>query len=184
MNRDQAAMAVNKSDSMIGNANTGQGTNDVFLKLDGIEGESTDPKHKGEIEIRDFDFVEWQQGSSGSGGGSGASRPTFEVITVRCPASKAGPKLLLACAKGLRIGSAIFSFRKSGGGQQDYMTWKLTDVAVNVYSQAIEEYSDGSLAISDGFRLDYAKIEVTYKPQNPDGSLGSPLDFSFDLRGK
>ena len=32
--------------------------NDYFLKLDGISGESTDSKHKGEIEVLSFSFGE------------------------------------------------------------------------------------------------------------------------------
>lgn len=46
---------------------------DYFLKIEGIEGESADEKHKNEIEVSSFQWEELQAGTfaQGSGGGSG-----------------------------------------------------------------------------------------------------------------
>ena len=46
---------------------------DYFLKLDGIEGESPDSKHKGEIAVESWSWGETQSGSHGFGGGGGAA---------------------------------------------------------------------------------------------------------------
>ena len=35
---------------------------------------------------------------------------------------------------------------------------------------------------SDSVSFNFAKIEVEYKPQKADGSLGSPVDFRYDLK--
>ena len=43
---------------------------DYFLKIDGIEGESSDDKHKGEIEVESFSWGATQAGSPGPGGGA------------------------------------------------------------------------------------------------------------------
>ena len=48
---------------------------DYFLKLDGISGESKDSKHKGEIDVLSFSFVETQSGSPGVGGGEDDAEP-------------------------------------------------------------------------------------------------------------
>src|SRR5260370_33692327 len=42
---------------------------DYYLKLDGIEGESSDDKHKGTIEILSFSLGAQQAGTGGAGGG-------------------------------------------------------------------------------------------------------------------
>ncbi|MCP6726322.1 type VI secretion system tube protein Hcp, partial [Klebsiella pneumoniae] len=47
---------------------------DMFLKLDGVTGESQDSKHKGEIHIESFSWGMNQTGASGSGGGGGAGK--------------------------------------------------------------------------------------------------------------
>lgn len=183
MNFDQAKEAYDQAFEMLGDISSSEGRSDVYLKIDGIEGECFDAGHSKEIDVNEFGFTEWQQGSAGKGGGSGASRPSFDPIRVTCRASKAGPKLFLACAKGDRL-KAVFSFRKAGAGQQDFMTFALTDAVIKTYVQRLEEDANGSKGIFDGLLIDYAKIEVDYKPQNADGSLGSPLKFGFDLRGK
>jgi len=47
---------------------------DMFLKIDGIEGESTDSKHKNEIELQSFSWGATQPGSAGHGGGAGVGK--------------------------------------------------------------------------------------------------------------
>ena len=47
---------------------------DAFLKIDGIEGESTDKTHPGEIEIQSFSWGVSNTASGGAGGGGGAGK--------------------------------------------------------------------------------------------------------------
>ena len=47
---------------------------DYFLKIEGVESESTDAKHKGEIELESFSWGETQSGTAGRGGGAGAGK--------------------------------------------------------------------------------------------------------------
>ena len=49
---------------------------DVFLKLDGIKGESTDDRHKDEIVIESWSLGATNTGSHSVGGGGGAGKPT------------------------------------------------------------------------------------------------------------
>ena len=48
-------------------------TGDMFLKLDGIEGESLDDKHKNEIALTSFSIGASNAGSGAVGTGSGTS---------------------------------------------------------------------------------------------------------------
>ena len=47
---------------------------DYFLKIEGVEAESTDEKHKGEIELESFSWGQSNSGTAGKGGGSGAGK--------------------------------------------------------------------------------------------------------------
>ncbi len=74
---------------------------DYFLKLDGIEGESTDAKHKGELVLESFGWgVSHAGAGGGAGGGGGAGKAQFQDLVVVLRTSKASPKLFL----GLRDG--------------------------------------------------------------------------------
>ena len=42
---------------------------DYFLKIDGIDGESSDDKHKNEIQVESWSFGETQTGTGAYGGG-------------------------------------------------------------------------------------------------------------------
>src|SRR4051812_37257538 len=94
---------------------------DMFLKIDGIEGESKDSKLKGQIHIETFSFGVEQVGTSDSGGGMGAGKAKFEDFEFSMPTQKASAKLYEACASGKHIKSAILSVRKAGGTQDVFL---------------------------------------------------------------
>jgi len=56
----------------------------LFLKIDGIKGESTDVKHKDEIDIESFSWGVSHPGVVATGGGSGTGRPVFpDLVQLR-----------------------------------------------------------------------------------------------------
>jgi type VI secretion system secreted protein Hcp len=78
---------------------------DAFVKIDGIEGESTDAKHQGWIELVRFGIGVKQTISStvSSAGGASAERADFSDFILRKYLDKSSPKLALACAAGTHI---------------------------------------------------------------------------------
>ena len=103
---------------------------DMFLKLDGIKGESKDGKHKEEIDIQSFSFGMSQVGNFGSGGGGGAGKVSFENIHFVKNADLSTPSLMQYCASGKHIASAMLTVRKAGGEQEEYYKMKFTDLLV------------------------------------------------------
>src|SRR5688572_15175109 len=91
---------------------------DMFLKLDGIKGESKDEKHKDEIEILSFSWGMTNTPVLGGGGGSG--KVSFHDISLVTRLSKASPQLLAACAGGTNIVSATLYVRDSATSTNDY----------------------------------------------------------------
>src|SRR5262245_24784756 len=104
---------------------------DAFLKIDGIEGESADAKHKGEIDVSSFSFGANQTGTFATGGGGGAGKVSIHDIQVTHKLSKASPKLMEACCTGQHIKKAVLVCRKAGGDQQEFLKITMSDVLVS-----------------------------------------------------
>jgi len=149
---------------------------DYFLKIDGIPGESTDAKHKGEIDVLSWSWGETQPIAGGGGGGGGAGRVEMTELHVSATLSKASPPLLLACASGKHIKSAVLTGRKAGKAQAEFLTFSLSDVLVSSYQ------TGGATAEAplDSISLNFSKIELTYKEQTAKGSPGTPIRVGWD----
>src|SRR5689334_13062976 len=85
---------------------------DAFLKIEGIDGESQDSKHKGEIQLESFSWSEHQTGTHAAGGGGGAGKVAMQDFHITKKIDKASPKLMLACADGEHLKKATLVCRK------------------------------------------------------------------------
>jgi type VI secretion system secreted protein Hcp len=150
---------------------------DMFLKIDGIQGESTDASHADEIDIFSYTWGESQPAVASGGGAAG--RVTMQEFHFFMHVNKASPKLFLACANGARIKNAILTVRRSGGNPVEFLKWTLTDVTVASY-QTTASVPSGE-APTDQFSLRFTKIETEYTPVKPDGSVGVPIKEGWDL---
>jgi type VI secretion system secreted protein Hcp len=151
---------------------------DCFLKIDGIPGESTDAQHKDEIDVLSWSWVETQSGSSATGGGTG--KVLMQDFRFSTQVDKSSPKLMLACATGKHIKSAVLACRKAGGGQ-DFLTIILSDVIVSSYEIGGMSGAAG-VSPTDQVSMHFAKIEFEYKQQKPDGSVGDTTKAGWDLK--
>jgi type VI secretion system secreted protein Hcp len=154
---------------------------DYFIKFDGIKGESTDAKHKDEIDVESWSWGETHPGhAAGAGGGAGAGKVSIQDFQFVMHWNRASPTLMKACATGQHIKLATLTGRKAGKGQQDYLTFKFHDVMVSSFQTGGSEAADVSPI--DQVSLNFAKIEVEYKPEKSDGSLGAAVQFRYDLK--
>lgn len=150
---------------------------DYFLKFDGIKGESTDAKHKDELDIESWS---WGESYAAGAGRARAGKVSMQDFHFVMKLNKASPALMKACATGQHIKTAILSARKAGKGQQEYLTFKFYDVLVSSYQTGGSE--QGDVTPTDAVSFNFAKIEVVYKAQKPDGTLGPGADFKYDLK--
>ena len=153
---------------------------DYFIKFDGIKGESADAKHKDEIDVESWSWGETHAGAASSGGGGGAGKVSMQDFHFVMRLNRASPGLMKACATGQHIKMATLSARKAGKGQQEYLTFKFHDVLVSSFQTGGSE--DADVVPTDQVSFNFAKIEVEYKPQKADGSLGSAVEFRYDLK--
>jgi type VI secretion system secreted protein Hcp len=108
---------------------------DFYLKIDSIDGESQDSKHKNEIEILSWSWGATNRGTAATGGGMGQGKVAMRDIFFVKGIDKASAKLMLACASGQHIKSAVLVCRKAGKEQQEYLKLTFSDVLVSSYQQ-------------------------------------------------
>ncbi len=146
---------------------------DYFLKIEGVEGESTDDKHKGEIELESWSFGGANNGSFSSGGGGGSGKVSLQDFHFVKKTDKASAKLLTACCTGEHLKKVTLTCRKAGKEQQEFLQIILSPVLISSYQTG---GSAGSEIIPmEQIALNYGKIEFKYKQQQEDGSLGGEV---------
>jgi type VI secretion system secreted protein Hcp len=145
-----------------------------FLKIDGIEGDSTDDAHPGQIDVVSWSWGATNTWSSGSGGGGGAGRATFQDFQFVARISKASPKLFLSCATGTHHKAATLSgVRSAAKAKGDFLTYKLTDVQVTSVHHGD---SEADVPVEQ-FSLDYGRFEISFTPPGE-----PPVTAGIDLK--
>jgi type VI secretion system secreted protein Hcp len=154
---------------------------DYFLKIDGVQGESADSKHKGEIELESFSGGETNAGGAGPfGGGAGAGKVSVQDLNFVTRLSKASPALMLACATGQHLKQAVLTGRKAGKEQQEFLIYKFTDVLISSYQTGGSAHDvEGPL---DQVSFNFAKVDMQYRPQRADGSLDAAIKAGWDVK--
>jgi type VI secretion system secreted protein Hcp len=104
---------------------------DMFLKIDGIDGDSSAHKHKGEIELLSFSWGITNKTSS-TGGGGGAGKPVVQDFVIVKSMGASSPQLMEKCCSGQHIPSVSLTL-SSKESKQDYLKIKLEDVLISSY---------------------------------------------------
>jgi type VI secretion system secreted protein Hcp len=165
---------------------------DHFLKIDGIDGESQDSKHKGHLDILSFSYGADQTGTSSLGGGGGKGKVKAHDFVIVKEIDKASPKLFQACCSGEVFKTMTLFVRKAGKEQQEYYNIKLSDVLVSGHHTGGTESATGGggggKAIQDDWRpletvsFNFSKIEIGYKEQKSDGTLSGEIKGGWNVK--
>ena len=154
----------------------------IFARVGSVKGESRDARHKDEIDVLSWSWgMSSQSGSPGRGAGAGAGKATFHDFTFTHHIDKASPLLMKACATGEHIKDATITVRKAGRGQQEYLIITMTDLLVTSVSTSVVAEGDATM---ESVVLAFAKVDLEYKPQKPDGSLDPGVHFTYDLKAR
>jgi type VI secretion system secreted protein Hcp len=152
---------------------------DMFLKIEGIKGESRDDKHQNQIEIESYSFGLTQSGTFAFGGGAGAGKVQFQDFHFTKKIDKSSPILFLKCATGEHIKEATLFARRAGEGQQEFLQIKMNDILVSSYQTG---GSSGGDLPTDQFSLNYVKIEYAYTQFDETGKEGETFKAGWDLK--
>jgi type VI secretion system secreted protein Hcp len=139
---------------------------DAFIKIDGIEGESTDDKHKGWIEVIKcgVGLKQTVSRTASSAGGATAERANFHDFHFTKLLDKASPKLALACADGTHIKTIQVEFCRAGTEKVKFMSYTLTNSIIS----EIAMVAAGDFP-SEIITINYGAIDYCYTVQKREG---------------
>jgi type VI secretion system secreted protein Hcp len=105
---------------------------DMFLKIDGIDGESVASKHEKWIEVLSFSWgVSDTKAASQLGKAPRSGRVQISDFSIVKYMDKATPKLFAKVCEGSHIADVSLAVVRAGGDQQEYLKIKLTDVLIS-----------------------------------------------------
>lgn len=142
---------------------TSRGAFDAFMKIEGVEGESQDEKHKDWIDISSV-----QYGTTRTIPAAGTPRAggavTFEDIQVTKWIDKSSPDLMLSVCRGKVFPKVEIEMvdRSATSGTNTYLKYELTDVIVTGVKPTAPA-SDGQPMPSESVSLNFTKIEFKYQ---------------------
>lgn len=129
---------------------------DMFLKIDGIDGEARDHKHKGAIELLSYSWG-LAQTLAAPGGGGGAGKPTVQDFVIVKQIDKSSPKLMEATCTGERLPAVQLSLVNKES-QLEYMKIKLTDVLISSYQTG--GTGDGGAVPVDQVSFNFTSVDI------------------------
>jgi type VI secretion system secreted protein Hcp len=145
----------------------------------GIEGESQDAAHKGEIEVRSWNWGMTQESNMHAGSGGGAGKATVKDVTFLHWVDRASPNLAKYCLTGKHIPEARLTVRKAGGSPLEYLKIIMTDV---ITSEVRASGKNAGERIDEAVSLAFSKVSQEYVVQNAQGGSGGMVTGSFDIK--
>lgn len=151
---------------------------DMFLKLDGIKGESKDHKHGGEIHIESFSWGMNQTGAHATGGGGGAGKVSVHDISITKFVESSTAGLMLACASGKHIPAGLLTVRKAGEKPLEYLKIKLTDILIS----GVQFAGHGGEMLTENVTLNFSKFQLEYQEQTEKGGGKAAGEMGWDVK--
>lgn len=152
-------------------------TQDIFLKINGIDGESQDFAHKNEIEVSSWSWQVSQPSAMHSGSGGGAGKASVDDLAFLHDIDRASPNLMKYCLTGKHIPEATLRVRKAGGNPLEFLTITMNDVIVTSVQPCGSSGSAQELV-----HLSFSKVTQEYVVQNAQGGSGGAVTAGFDIK--
>ncbi len=162
------------------------GGSQFFVKITSspaITGESVAHGHENEIDAFAFKLGVSQKGITDFGGGASAGKAQFLPVVIHKNVDLSSPGLFLACATGKRIPKVELKAARFDGSESlvEYLVVTLSDVVISSVNHESAD-ANSSTTVLESVSLNFAKIEISYRKQNPDGSFAEPVKTGYDVR--
>ncbi|MEZ5306139.1 MAG: type VI secretion system tube protein Hcp [Pyrinomonadaceae bacterium] len=143
----------------------------MFIKFDGVDGESMQKDYEGWIEITKCNMASSAPPSTDLGSGSGVGKPTIHGFSFETVAGRHTPQLNMKYYMGEHFPTVTVVFLKQGGASSadKYYELKMERVFISSMTNAKEEGSLGKEAIT----LSAETFRQEYFSQGGDGLLAS-----------
>ena len=152
---------------------------DMFMKIEGANGESKDSNHKDWIDIVSFSWGANQPGNMASGGGGGTGKASFNDLHVVARIDTAAPAVMKHCASGKHLGKVEVSVCKAGGEQVEYSKITLEEVLATSV-QVSAGVDDEVVLVNYAFQA--ARVKQQYWEQTESGNKGAESLVAWDIK--
>ncbi|AHG65863.1 Hcp family type VI secretion system effector [Advenella mimigardefordensis] len=152
---------------------------DMFMKIEGANGESKDSNHKDWSDIQSFAWGATQPGSMATGGGGGTGKASFNDLNVVARIDRAAPAVMKHCSTGKHLSKVEVSVCKAGGTQVEYSKITLEDVLVTSV-QYTGAHDGDAMMVSYAFQA--AKVKQQYWEQTEQGGKGAESVVAYDVK--
>lgn len=152
---------------------------DIFIKFSGIEGESQDVKHKGEVDVLRWQWMVRQPSNMHSGSGGGAGKSTVSDLYFEHRIDKASPNFLQFCLSGKHISEAVLTVRKAGGSPLEYLRILLQELIIT----RVESLGNDSMrGPREKVGLSFTRMKMDYVLQNAEGNTAGTVSMGYDIK--
>lgn len=152
----------------------------LYLKIDGIPGDSTERGYEEWIEAHQRSFSIKIPTDPSHGAGSG--RAQFSDIKISKFADKSSIKLALACASVKAIANIIIAHTRPDSGtgtRKQYMVYTLKNCRITSWAPSCT--TENQLGDVEEVTLSYETIEYTYYPTTGNNSEKAGWDISKNI---
>jgi type VI secretion system secreted protein Hcp len=155
---------------------------ELFLKLDGVRGESTDSRHKDEIDLLSYTQSMVGPFARGATSAGAAGKAMCGTVTVVKYVDLSSPELILFALNGRHIPKAVITFQKQGQ-QAEYYKVTLDDVIITEVEQSDTRLNFPNPApprATEKVTLMGRRFTFEYTAQKPDGTAGAKPKAGWD----
>jgi type VI secretion system secreted protein Hcp len=145
-------------------------SNDIFIKINGIDGESKDAAHLNEIDVLTWAWQVSQDSAMLSGSGGGAGKATVSDLAFTHVFDRASPNLAKYCFTGKHIDQAVLTMRRAGGVPHEFSRITMSDVVIT----DVAPLATGAIC-HESVRLSFATMKHEYIVQNALGGMGGTV---------
>lgn len=146
---------------------------EIFLKLDGVDGESTKTGHEQEIEIIGVSHGASNASTVFTGTGSGTGKVELHPITVTKYVDNSSTKLFQMCCNGKHFDTGKITYRKASGDDNNPLEFLTIDLQEVFVTSVTHSATNGGDLPTETVTFSCKQIVSTYLPQNADGSAGT-----------
>lgn len=153
---------------------------DMFMKINGAEGESRDKAHEKEIDVLAWSWGMSQSGTTHMGGGGGAGKVNVQDLSFTKYVDVSSPLLMLFCSNGKHIDQCVLTVRKAGERPLEYIVITMKECMITSVSTG---GSGGEDRLTENVSINFAQVELKYTEQKADGSKGVEKFYKWDIAG-
>ena len=150
----------------------------IYLKLDGVDGESVDEGHKDWIELESWTWKVANDASFATGQGGQATQGHVDKISIDKICDLSSVTLFKNCTTGKHIKNGrIECLKLDGETRVTYLSVDLTDIMV----AKVDWSGRGEEAVlHEAVEIEFAEFNKTYTLQQDAGSPGKQKPFKYN----